>query len=309
MEETNGNKTNVPMHEAEEKKNPAFHLFLYLVSFFSLGFVVQGIISIYFQIINKLVKDPLDVTGYYSGQLDSGALKMGISSLIVSFPIYYLLVYFINKKLEKGEIDPFSKIRKFITYFAMFVFSAMSIGSLIVLLYNYLDGEFTAKFFLKSLVFFVVSIFFFVFYLKEIRRKEFPGKFWKPLFVLSMMITLSALAGGLLVVDSPTVAREKKLDKEVVEEMNTVMYDIKSFYTANNRLPKVEENEIKPGKAVEYSRTGEAAYELCATFKQPAEKAEVMYGREDWSHPAGRYCFKFNALSGGEEVPAKPINQ
>ena len=285
-----------PQISTEEKRNPAFHLFLYLVSFLSLGFVAAGIISVYFQLINKVIKETQALGEYSSGYFDSGALKFGIASLAVALPIYYAVLYVLHRKLEKNEIQPQSMIRKFITYFALFVFSAMGVGSLIALLYNYLDGELTTKFLLKALVFFIVSAFFFVFYLWEIRRKEFARNKFLTFFIPSILIAASALVIGLVIVDSPQVAREKKIDSEAIDTIISIHSDVNMFYETNKRLPKAEEGELALSKGVEYFPKGQTGYQLCDTFKQPSEGLQ-NFQDERWNHPAGRYCFELNALS------------
>jgi hypothetical protein len=74
----------------EEKKNPAFHLFLYLVAFLALGFLVAGEIIVFFQMINKFVPDPESLRLNYSYvYYDNDALKFGLSALIVALPIYF----------------------------------------------------------------------------------------------------------------------------------------------------------------------------------------------------------------------------
>jgi len=285
----------------EEKKHPAFHLFLYLVSFLSLGFVVAGVITIYFQVINKFVSEPARVSDVVSsGLLDQCALKFGISSLLVASAVYYVIIWTINSKLKKEEIRQDSAVRKFITYFALVAFSAMAIGSVVALIYNYLDGELTSKFFLKILVFFIVSVFFFGFYLWEIRRKVFSGKNFQFFYVVSILLSVSALVLGFVVVDSPRISREKKIDSELESRMRSMDSSISSFYFKEKRLPSSEKNELKTGEGIEYKISGDTEFELCGSFLQPKNEPGTFESR--WNHPAGRHCFKINVLRDDSNV-------
>lgn len=283
------NKINI-QSQNDEKKSPAFHLFLYLLSFLSLGFLITGIISVYFQFINKIVTEDATDAIIYSGHFDQDSLRFGISALIISFLVYYIILYFLNRKLVNEEIKQDSIIRKFITYLALFVFSAMSIGSLVTLLYNFLNGELSSKSLLKIIVFFLVSLFYLAFYLWEIRRKEFSQNIYLSLYFVSMAVSFSAIIIGFSIVDSPRVTKEKKIDREIINSMNSMQYDIEDFYKDDNRLPE-SEKEVKFRKNIQYKKTGNTTYELCSVFLQPAEKEDDYYS-ENWSHPAGKYCFK-----------------
>ncbi len=297
----NGTKNEADKGIVAEKKNPAFHLFLYLVSFLSLGFVVAGIITVYFQVVNKFVSEPAEFSDVISsGLLDQGAVKFGISSLLVASIVYYLVLRLIDSKLRNGEIAPDSTVRKFITYLALFVFSAMAIGSLVALLFNFLDGELTAKFFLKILVFFIVSIFFFSFYFWEIRRKDFPKKPFEVLYFISMLISVSALIWGFMIVDSPRVSREKKIDSELEMRMRRTSNEASSFYFKDKRLPSVEKKELKIEEGVEYKVLDQENYELCGNFRQP--KTEPGEFEAQWNHPAGQHCFKINVTKDNSSV-------
>lgn len=290
------NEENKSGSRLEEKKNPAFHLFLYLVSFVSLGFVTAGILTIYFQVVNKVVKEPADIPGYLAtGVFDADALKFGIASLAVAFVVYYVVLFLINRKLQRGEIDKNSLVRKFITYIALVAFAAMAVGSLVALLWNFLDGELTGKFLAKALIFLVVSGFFFGFYFWEIRREKLAGKLFRLLFVISVLLTLSALTAGFLVVDSPDVSRDKKIDLELVNNVSATDSAVRDFFADNKRLPVVEKNELRQEIGVEYKTVDAENFELCANFRQPLEEKNDF--NREWNHPAGDVCFKRNALS------------
>ena len=136
---------------SEEKKSSALHIFLYLLLFSSLGFILQGIISIYYQLIEKVIK-PSDVDkirGCIETNFDPSSLKFGIAALLVSFFIYHILSLFINRKLINGDIKQESLVRKFATYLSMFILAAMTIGGIIALFLNYFEGALSTKSFAK----------------------------------------------------------------------------------------------------------------------------------------------------------------
>lgn len=284
----------------EEKHSPAFHLFLYLVSFLSLGFLVTSIIGNLFQWVNNnFQEEELDRYSYMY-DVDQGFLKFSISALLVAGPIYYGILYFLNKKLIKGEIAPNSLIRKFATYLAMFVFSAMGIGSLISLIYNYLDGELTSRSFLKIVIFFAVSAYFFAFYFWEIRRRDFSSKSFSQFLIVSIALGVFAFVIGFAIVDSPKVVRERKLDQEITSNMSSFQYRVEDYYRKNKQLPKGNEASIKVPEKVEYKVVSAESYQLCGEFKQE-EKED--YPDDKWAHPKGTHCFDLD-VKGIDTVPS-----
>ncbi len=226
------NQTQNVIEVSGEKTNPAFHLFLYLVSFLSLGFLVAGILISIQQAINKFIPDSLDNNSYF----DNDAIKFGLSSLIVTIPLYYGVLFLLNKKLERNEIPTGSLVRKVITYLALVAFSGMAIGSLVAIMYNYFDGELTARFVLKALSFFLVSLFFFGFYFWEIRREKFTRNPFMILFLTSIGIAITSLILGFFVIDSPRTARAKRIDNETIANIQTASRKINQKFKGQNEF-------------------------------------------------------------------------
>lgn len=282
-----------------EKINPAFHLFLYLAMFFSLGFVIFGSIGIFFSLIDKIFKEGLD--GVYQEYLRSS-----IAALVIASPIYYSILHIINKKLGRGEISPDSGIRKAITYLATFVFFAMSIGSLVSLLFGYLNGDLAEVSFFKTFVFLLISALMMSFYLWEVRRTSFSGKIFNILFSISIAVAITAVIIGFSIVDNPKVTRDKKQDVKVAEAMENVKQRISNFYFNNERLMNNDEfGDIGIDKDIQdkitYKPIGADEYELCGKFNYSFEEGYLYdYLKDSWRFKKGDYCFKLKAKAEGE---------
>lgn len=300
---------NAPAGEAmNEKSQPAFHLFLYLASFFSLGFLISGIISVYFELVNKYVPDVSILDQFSSGSVfDDAAVKYGLSSLLIAAIVYFPVSFLINKKLAKGEIRADSLVRKFLTYIALFILTAITIGSLAVLFYDYLNGELTGNAFGKIIAFFLTVLFFAAFYFWEIRRKEFLEKPFKMFYGAALAVALSGLIVGLAIADSPTVAREKKIDSSMINEMESMKNNIEDLYDDTNGIPTEKEIQKSAKFKIDYIVKNEKEYQMCANFLRSQE--ENNFDMQMWNHPSGNYCFTFNIESREGEVisiPAKP---
>jgi hypothetical protein len=263
---------------SEEKSNPAFHLFLYLVSFLSLGFMVFGILVSFFQAINKFIPDSLLDSNLGGNYFDNDVMKFGLSALIVTIPIYYGVLFLLNKKLERMDILADSPVRKVITYLALVAFSAMAIGSLVTLLYTYFDGELTTRFVLKTIAFFVVSVFFFSFYFWEVRRAMFHDDKFNKLFAVSLLLAIGALVLGFFVIDSPKVAREKRQDNTTIQHIRNAVRIVTSEYSGEDKFD-VNNNYGSQNRekiALEMAKNGSSPAEIEAFVEKfyPLKEAE-----------------------------------
>ena len=134
-----------------QNNNSAKFAFFYMLSLVALIFMSLSSGMIIFQIINKNIADVF-MSGYrYKGNFSSDQLKFAISALLISAPIFYFSIKQIYKNLFSGALDKNSAIRKWLTYFILFISSVVMIGWLIAIVNSFLDGELTSKFILKAL--------------------------------------------------------------------------------------------------------------------------------------------------------------
>lgn len=276
-----------------DKEHPAFHVFLYLVNFASLGFIIYGVIRVYFELIDKFF--PSKEAEVALAIFDQEALQLALVYLLVGLPIYYTVSILINEKLIKGEINPQSKIRKLFIYLALAIFTIAMMGSLAGLFFNFLNGELARKVYLKTFILLAVLIFFFVRHFWDVRRKEFGRKVFYSLASASLLITFSGLILGLIVIDSPTVIRQKRADNQKIEKMKDLTFMIEDFYEENKKVPRIRKNEITPTEGLEYKEIDKKNYKLCAEFNHSNQNEPMEeYKDEMWRHPKGIHCFEMN---------------
>lgn len=284
-----------------EGRSPAFHFFLYLVSFLSLWFVSIGSGTILYQLINKFFPDP--AKAFYGAEFQHETVKFGVASLLVAAPIYFILSFLITRYLKEGKIPEDSKVRKWTTYIILFIAAAIIIGNSISLIFNLLGGEMVARFILKSLVIFFIAGLVFGYYFWDTRKKELLGKSYlgnKIAFGLAVTVIAATLVSAFSMIDSPRTARNKKLDKETIGILQNYRYAIDNYYFQKGVLPQ-DIAELKQGNyyllqpdvAVSYRKTGELTYEFCATFQTSnlSEKSYESYGQE-WKHDKDDVCFQ-----------------
>jgi len=291
----------------EPKSNAAKFAFFYMLSLVALIFMALSTGMIIFQIINKNIPDILNI---YQGVFSSDQLKFAISALIISAPIFYVCMRQIFVNLKSGDLEKDSGIRKWLTYFILFVSSVVMIGWLIGTINTFLNGDLTVKFILKALTAILISAAVFSFYFYDIKRAEVQGKnkIIQIYFYSSLIIILAAFVGSLFVVESPTQTRDRKYDYIILDNFNNIDSAIASYYQEYKKMPEglnelktqysyLGDNSTKDPNKIdfEYKLVDKSTYELCATFKTSNKNdnsPEYSYYKDRWAHEAGYQCLR-----------------
>jgi hypothetical protein len=143
--------------------------FLYLILFTTLYFSSYNLGSLIFEFIDKALPDPT-VRTYQMFGWDS--MRWSASALIVAFPTFLFLSYYIGKDLTRNPVKRFSPIRRWLTYLTLFVASCVLIGDVTTLIYNALGGELTSRLILKVVTVGAIAGTIFGYYLSDLRREE-----------------------------------------------------------------------------------------------------------------------------------------
>jgi hypothetical protein len=292
-------------------KHNAKYAFYYLLSFAALVFVALSVGMVFFEVINKSVYDAIDSSGF-----SSGVLQFAISALIIATPIFYFLSSLIYKGLRKQELEKDSGIRRWLTYFIILISSLIILGVLIATITNFLSGELTTRFILKSLVVVIIAATTFSFYFYDIKREDLVknDKIVKIFFFASLALVITAFILAWFYVDSPKVMRARRLDQIVINNISNIESAVNSYYEKNKALPDsinqllnnpdfyLNDKMLKDpesGADIIYNKKGVKEFELCATFRT-SNKEQNDLGGAYYSgpslqiHPAGYQCLKGN---------------
>ncbi|MDD4902250.1 MAG: DUF5671 domain-containing protein [Patescibacteria group bacterium] len=299
---------------APVKSNAAKFVFFYLIHLVSLGFMTVSFGIILFQIINKNIAD---VIVAYSGSYDENALKFAISALLVSTPIFYGISWLIQRSLFKGELKKDSGIRRWLTYLILFVSFCIFIGWLIAFVNNFLNGEVTMKFILKTISVLVIAAAVFGFYLYDIRRavvENVKDKTLKIFFIATLAVTVIVFVASFFVAATPGEARNRRLDEQVINNFYTIDSCADQYYREKTKLPPNFAamqadcayltadllKDSQTGQAFVYNVTGTTTYEICANFrtsnigrdKNLGMTYPASVGANSSAHDAGYQCLK-----------------
>lgn len=276
--------------------------FLNLGAIVALFVVVGNLISLLFIVINRAF--PL-VTEYY--YYASSSISFPVSSLIVVFPLYILLMWLLGRDCKINPEKKHLWIRKWLTYFTLFVTAIAFVGDIITVLYYFLDGqEITIGFILKVLSILVIALAVFLFYIKDASDKlnSTTKKIW---LIIGIILVVLPIIWGFVVLGSPRIQQLIKHDSQKINDLQNLVYTINNYYLDKEELPDnltdlnkmnyyLSYQDKQTGKSYEYNKIGELTYTICAEFNRDSQEVRgnsiINTGMDNWSHPAGKYCFE-----------------
>lgn len=297
----------------EKYKTSPKDIFLQLLAIVTLYGSAVGFLTLLFQFINIQFPDKLE---YYSVTSAYSSIRFAVSSLIIVFPVYLWVMRFLEKSYVREPEIKEIRIRKWLVYFTLFAAGLIIMGDLVALVYNFLNGELTARFVLKICSVFLVAGAVFWYYFWDIKGTEPAGM---NVFRWAVGgVVAAAIIGAFFVVGSPQGERLRRFDSERVGHLQTIQWQIVNYWQQKGTLPEtlsLLEDTISgfrvpsdpdTGIAYEYVLKSERTFELCAVFVLASGKevgatqvravpVPVMPVSEfgaNWEHATGRTCFE-----------------
>lgn len=304
------------------KRASALDVVLNFFSFILLGIVATALGTLYFQIINRYFPDTLSNIDYYQSGMSTSAIYYAIAALLVAYPLYYVVVRVWFKRFREDEAKVESKLTKWITYLVLLAASVTIVGDLIIAIFTFLQGELSARFFLKALTILAIAGMIFGFYFLERKKVQYHHEVPRRTFQLFGYI-LTAVVGlgillGFLVAGSPATERMRRFDDQRATDLQNLANCIQGYGQQFERLPsalgELEKStnfsyctvkDPETGAPYEYrvvtplrsSGTAllEGEVELCAIFALDSDESTEgmstpMYTGKWYQHSAGRSC-------------------
>jgi len=330
----------MPSHAPAKINSPKF-AFYYLLSLVALIFSSLAVGQIAFQYINKFMPD---IFGQIGLDFSPDVLKFAVSAIIIAAPIFFIVTNLIYKSLVSGKMDKDSGVRRWLTYFILFVAAVIIIGCLIGTVNNFLNGNWTAKFLLQMLTVIGIAAVIFSFYLYDIRRKvvDKPAdRVLRVYFWGALALMIIAFVASLFIVESPQAARNRLIDGQIINDFSSVQANVSNYYSTFKKLPATLNDVREQYNVVEiyrdpvtlkdfgYELKDTSTYALCADFRTDNKNnrdASNEYVDETMRHIAGYQCLEFKvypenikvvpAVNGsqpvttpaaGQTVPVTPI--
>lgn len=313
----------VNKNQSNNMNNNAKYAFYYLLSLVALIFTAISVGMVAFGIINDTIFDTLTSR---NGVSDS--LKFAISALIIAAPIFFVTQSLIGRGLRNGELEKESGVRRWLTYFILLVSSITMLGVFIGVINNFLAGEFTISFILKAISMLIISAAVFSFYLYDIKRADVTVKslVMKIFFFSSLALIVAAFVSAWFFIESPAITRAKRLDQNLINNINTIENAVNSYNEKYKKLPEklddVKANrdiyldamsfvDRETGAPIDYKKTGDKTFEICATFRTDNKnidpRKDTSYYDPTKIHEAGYQCLTNTVWSDPKTIEAKPV--
>ncbi len=289
-------------------------VFLYLLSIITLVTVAVAFGILLYQYVDLHYPDLLTDSYSWSKTSTLSSVRNSMAVLIVVFPVFIWVSWFLRKDIAQHSEKRDLKIRRWLLYLTLFAASLVIIGDLVALLLNFLNGELSVRFALKVIAVLFIASSVLAHYFSELRDKPFS---WMSIFdkVLIILIGASVVA-GFWIAGSPAQQRAVRFDEQRVSDLSTIQYQVIDYWQRKKSLPQSSSdltNNINgfvvpkdPESRVDYSYkvTGPLSFELCATFG--TSNSEESLGRDkavpmpvyydtvpsNWAHGQGITCFE-----------------
>ena len=143
--------------------------FLYLLAFSTLATWAIALGSLMFTLIDEWIADPVSPNQFSGQNFDNYTIASSIASMVVAFPIYFLVMWFIQREVRKDPEKLESSVRKWLSYIALLIAAGVVIGGLVTVVTYFLRGEITLRFITKAAVAIVISGGVFWYYLVSLK--------------------------------------------------------------------------------------------------------------------------------------------
>jgi hypothetical protein len=307
------------------EQHNAKHFALQLGALITLYISLGSLISLLFGVITIALPDPLDGVWVYEGA--EGSIRWGIALLVVFFPAFVTLTRIINVD-RRTSGRGYLSITKWLIYLSLVVGGMVLLGDIVAIIYNFLNGELTVRFFAKALTVLVVIGTAFTYYLRDAKEYWNTHESQSKLFgaVACALVTIAIIA-GYINIKNPTEVRDQRADDSQINDLVTIQSYIQNEYLVSGRLP-AELSELSDRYTLpeaplgrskyEYQKLNESSFELCATFAHdsltnqyqtyPMTGMAGVQNPDDWNHKTGRTCFERRVVS-VENINSIPFKQ
>lgn len=284
---------------------------LQLASLVTLFVSLPAFITLLFGIINLQFPDAADQYWQVSGNEE--AIRYSIAVLVIFFPAYLVITRLVNKA-RRNEGELYHTLTRWLIYLALLVGGVVMLTDLAVVVYTFLNGEITVRFLLKAGALLAVIAGAFYYYAMDAkdhwRHKE---KQSIQIGAMALVVVAAAAIYGATLIDTPSVAREIRLDQEQINDLQDIQWRVEAFYQEKNSFPAnldtlygdFEVPASPEGRDPYVYHTASAGtYVLCATFAHPTPESERQVHKpistseaaylqnQNWEHPAGAKCFE-----------------
>lgn len=219
-----------------DTKTKALDVFLYIGIAISLIVSVTNFLQVIFAAVDRKFIDILQVVSYIDHSASD--MRFAIASLIVMFPVYLILSWYVAQDIKKFLYKQDIFIRKAMIYCTLFIAILTLIGTLVSVIYNYLGGDLSMSFGLKALSVFVVALGLFGYYYYSLHRNH-AKETVVPLISggLVSVIIVVLIGWSISIIGSPESMRAMKIDNVRLSDISGIQGQIINRVQMSDKLP------------------------------------------------------------------------
>jgi len=291
------------------------HFALQLGALIALYASIASLITLLFRGSTLTLPDPAD--SYWQASSAQESMRFAFAALLIFFPTYLGLTRTVNVIRRRDTHGEYLGLTRWLIYLSLLLGGGIILGDAVAVLYSWLNGELTLRFFLKSITLAGIVTVAFTYYLLDAKGYWQTHERYSLLYGLgAIVIVAAAITWALTVMDSPAEVRESRIDERQTNDLQDIQYRIQDYLVANEELPPnlatayvTGEPPMAPPERSEYryERTGDG-FQLCAEFATTSERDEYPYANRpiappkestqpyienphNWRHEAGEWCF------------------
>jgi hypothetical protein len=287
--------------------------FLYLLVFLTLAWWTISLGYVFFTLIDRYIPDPSIVQAYTSWSVRS--ISFPLAGIVVAFPLFLAVSWYqLKESFERPELLE-SGVRKWLTYIALVITALIVIGDVVTFIAWFLNGGLSSRFMWRVLVVFVLASGVFAYYLTSLRSAAAPRRLQIAFSAAAIALVAAGLWGGFGLSGPPSAQRARAEDDRRLSDLSRIQFAlheqwVKAEPKRSSVLPATlaealpmnrtarDQRDPVTGAPYEFHALGGTRYQLCATFAASTQDSEQTPPSPQavWQHPAGRYCFAFDAL-------------
>jgi hypothetical protein len=269
-----------------DMKTKALDVCVYVGIGISLVVSITNLLQVIFAAINQKFPDILSYSSYVDASQSD--VRFGVASLVVMFPIYVGLSWYVAKDIKKFLYKQDIAIRKIMIYLTLFVTTLTLIGTLVSVIYTYLGGELSVRFELKALAVFLVTLSVFGYYFYTLRR-NYAKSSVLPVFItlLASACVVGAVIWSISIMGTPTQMRAKKIDSTRLSDISRIQQEVFNRVQSTDKLPLTltELNNAFQGYKVPVDPVTLTAYGY-KVIQQPVVKMNYTTNRKELTSSA-----------------------
>lgn len=284
------------------------NIVLQVGSLIALYLSVSFLLTLIFGLINLAF--PIASDSYWEIERATESIRLGIAMVVVFFPTYIILTRLVNK-YRRNENGLYQTITRWLVYFSLLIGGLVMLVTLVTVIYTFLNGDITTRFFLKAGAVFVVTGIAFYYYLLDLRGYWLKNESKSIVYGgVSGVVVLVVMVAGFMNIETPTEVREMKIDEQQVNDLRNIQWQIEGYLETSTSTPQTLDEVFSNVGMIPTAPSGREAYsyeqinggfKLCATFSSDSavDRTSMMHfdqnarikQAENWNYMAGRYCF------------------